>query len=172
MPFSAEGVNRRAAASEALAVLRRHAHGVLVLPNDALLKVAPHLPLLRALDTMSRVAMQPVRDLVRVLTREDLPVLQAVLRNATSWSVGAGEGFRDHPGSAAVDAAFHSPWLAGPADGAREVIVLIGLPSLDDRSVREILHDVDRQAPRASVTWGAFPVPESDTVRVTVLAGR
>lgn len=170
-PFSAEGVNRRTAAADALAVLRKHAHGVLALRNDALLKVAPHLPLLRAFETMARIAMQPVHDLAAVVTRDDLPTLQAVLRNATGWSLGVGEGFRDRPELEAVDAAFRSPWLADTPKSAREVIVLMRMPMPDDRSVRDVLHDVDLHAPRASVTWGAIPSTEPDGARVTVLLG-
>jgi cell division protein FtsZ len=170
-PFSAEGVNRRTAASGALAVLRQHAHGVLALPNDALLRVAPHLPVLRAFEMMSRIAMQTVRDLVQVVTREDLPMLQAVLRNATGWSLGIGDGFHDRPGLAAVDAAFRSPWLAGPGKEASEVIVLMRLPMPDDRAIRDVLHDVDLRTPRAAVTWGAFPSPDPEAARVTVLLG-
>jgi len=170
-PFTAEGVNRRTNASDALAVLRRHAHGVLALSNDTLLKAAPHLPILRAFEAMSRIAMQPSLDLLQVLTRDDLSSLQGILRNATSWSLGMGEGIHNRPESTAVEAAFRSPWLAGSPDRAREAIILIGLPILDDSSVREVLRDVDLYAPRASVTWGAYAGIEPDRVRVTVLLG-
>jgi len=171
MPFTAEGANRRTNASDALAVLRRHAHGVLALPNDTLLRVAPHLPILRAFETMSRIAMQPVLDLVRVLTRDDLPSLRGILRSATVWSAGVGEGVHNRPESTAVEAAFRSAWLAGPPDRAREAIVLIGLPALDDRSVDWVLRSVDYHAPKASVAWGAYAGVEPDRVRVTVLVG-
>jgi hypothetical protein len=120
---------------------------------------------------MSRIAMQPALDLLRVLTRDDLSTLQGTLRSATSWSLGMGEGIHNRPESTAVDAAFRSPWLAGPADRARQAIVLIGMPIRDDSSVREVLGDVDLYAPRASVTWGAYSGIEPDRVRVTVLLG-
>lgn len=170
-PFSAEGVNRRSAAQEALAVLREHAHGVVVLRNDVLLKVASHLPLLRAFETVSRVALRPIQDLTQTATREDLPTFQSVLRNASGWSLGIGEGFHDRPGLSAVDAAFRSPWLVRPPEAAREVIVLMQLPAPDETSVREVLHDVDLRSPRASVTWGAFASPGSEAARVTLLVG-
>ncbi|MBI4416392.1 MAG: hypothetical protein HY557_05360 [Euryarchaeota archaeon] len=171
-PFSAEGSGRRAAAAQALDVLRAQAHGTLLLPNDRLLKIAPHLPLLRALEAMSRLAVQPVYDLLRVLTRGDLPLLKSVLRNAAEWELGIGEGLKDHPELAAVDAAFRSPWITTPPEEARQAIVLINAPQPDDRAVREILHDVDLRAPRASVLWGAYAGPEVDALRVTLLLGR
>ena len=170
-PFTLEGTNRRTTASDALAVLRRHAHGVLALPNDTLLKVAPHLPILRAFETISQIAIQSVYDLVRVLTRDDLPFLPGILRNATSWGVGMGEGFHVQPESTAVASAFRSPWLGGPPNRARAVIVLIGLPTPDERSAQEVLRDVDLHAPRASVVWGVYTGVEPDRVRVTVLLG-
>jgi len=170
-PFAAEGVNRRTNAAEALAVIRAHAHGVIVLPNDILLRVAPHLPILRAFEMMSRIAMQPVLDLLRVLTRDDLPSLKGILRNAASWTLGIGEGIHNRPESTAVEGAFRSPWIAGFPDRAREAIVLIGLPTHDDSSVREVLRDVDLHAPRASVASGTYTGIEPDRVRVTVLLG-
>lgn len=169
-PFSAEGMNRRSVAAEALRVLRTHAHGVLAVPNDPLLRVAPHLPLLKAFDVMSRLAVQAIRDFVQVATRADLDSLKAVLRNASEWHLGIGEGTRDHPELAAVDAAFRSPWITRPTDGAREVLLLIATPEPDERAVQSIIRDVDLRAPRASVTWGAFTEP-GDAIRVTALVG-
>lgn len=171
MPFSAEGANRRSAASDALVVLRRHAHGVLVLRNDMLLKVASHLPLLRAFEMMCQVVIRPIHDLHRAASREDLPTLQSVLRNASQWSLGIGEGFRDRPELAAVDSAFRSPWLAGSPETAREVILVMHVPEVDERSVRDVLHDADLRAPRASVTWGALRSDDAETARVTLLIG-
>lgn len=169
-PFSAEGVNRQSVAAEGLRVLRTHAHGVLAVPNDPLLRVAPHLPLLKAFDVISRLAVQAIRDFVQVATRADLDSLKAVLRNASEWHLGIGEGTRDHPELAAVDAAFRSPWITRPTDGAREVLLLIATPEPDERAVQSIIRDVDLRAPRASVTWGAFTEP-GDAIRVTALVG-
>ena len=171
MPFSAEGMNRRGVAIEARKVLRTHAHGVLGLPNDSLLRVAPHLPILRAFEVMSKLAVQPLQDLLRVLTRTDLPVLKSVLRNAEDWQLGIGEGVGDHPELAATEAAFRSPWITRLARDAREVLVLVGIPVPDERVVKEVLHDVDLRAPLASVTSGIYTDPSMDRMRVTVLVG-
>jgi cell division protein FtsZ len=171
-PFSAEGVNRHGVAEDALAVLRQHAHGTVALPNDGLLKIAPHLPIMKAFEAMSRVAIQPVYDLVRVVTRDDLTLMKTVLRNASEWTLGLGEGFHDHPALAAVDVAFRSPWLTKSVGDAREAIVLVSTPEPDERTVQDVLHDVDLRAPRASVTWGALTGADPDSVRVTVLVGR
>ena len=169
-PFSAEGTNRRTVAAEALKVLRTHAHGVLVLPNDPLLRVAPRLPIQRAFEVMSQLAVQPVLDLLRVLTRDDLPLLKSVLRSAQEWCLGIGEGNAHQPEFAAVEAAFHSPWIARAAETAEEVILLLGAPQLDERTRKQVLWEVDVRAPRASVTWGAFTEP-GEVMRATVLLG-
>jgi len=170
-PFSVEGPARRLVASSALKLLRTHAHGTLVLPNDPLLRVAPNLPVLRAFEAMSKLGLQPILDLLRVLTRDDLAALKTVLRGADDWQLGIGEGMGDHPELAAVDAAFRSPWVARPPEDAREAIVLIAQPEGDERAVREILHDVDLRAPRASVMSGAFSGPDVTATRVTALLG-
>jgi len=170
MPFSAEGPNRRAIATEALKVLRSHAHGVLTLPNDPLLRVAPRLPILRAFEVLSRLAAQPIVDLVRVLTREDLPGLRSALRGAEEWNLGIGEGNPHQPELAALEAAFHSPWISRPVETAREIVFLVAGPALDERTRKRILWDVDVRAPRASVTWGAFEEP-GEGMRATVLVG-
>ncbi|TLZ51348.1 MAG: hypothetical protein E6K18_05155 [Methanobacteriota archaeon] len=170
-PFSAEGMNRRGVAEEALRVLRTHAHGVLAMPNDPLLKLAPNLPLLRAFEVLSRLAVQPIQDLVRVMTREDLAALKAHLRVAKDWRLGIGEGFVDHPELAAVEAAFRSPWIPRDPVDARGVLLLMSLPEVSDWMTRAIVEDVDLRAPRADVLWGAFEDPAADRVRVSVLLG-
>jgi len=170
-PFSAEGTGRRQVGMEALTFLRRHAHGVVVMANDALLRIAPHLPFLQAFDVMSRLAVQPIADLLRVLTTDDLLRFASVLRRAEDWRIGIGEGTGDHPGLAAADAAFRSPWIIRRPEDAREVIVLIAQPEADEHALREILRDVDLRTPRASVMWGAFTEPTVTGVRVTVLLG-
>ena len=170
-PFSAEGMNRRGVAEEALRVLRTHAHGVLAMPNDPLLKLAPNLPLLRAFEVLSRLAVQPIQDLVRVMTREDLAALKSHLRVAKDWRLGIGEGFVDHPELAAVEAAFRSPWIPRDPVDARGVLLLMSLPEVSDWMTRAIVEDVDLRAPRADVLWGAFEDPAADRVRVSVLLG-
>ena len=169
-PFSVEGSLRRAVAADALKLLRTHAHGVLALSNDPLLRIAAHLPVAKALDAMARIAVQPVRDLLRVLTREDLPLLKSVLRGAGEWQLGIGEGAREHPELAAVDAAFRSPWITKPPETAREVILLVAEAEPNERIRNAIVRDVDLRTPRASVAWGAF-AEAGESVRATVLLG-
>ena len=169
-PFSAEGPTRRAVAAEALSVLRAHAHGVLALPNGGLLRVAPRLPIMKAFEVMSDLAAQPVHDLLRVLTRDDLPMLKSVLRGASDWQLGVGEGSLHQPESAAIDAAFRSAWITKPIDAAKEVVVLLGMPEADERTQKRALWEVDVRAPHASVTWASVVEP-GDTLRATVLVG-
>lgn len=170
-PFSVEGPARKLVAATAIAHLRKHAHGVLALPNDPLLRVAPNLPVLRAFEVMSRMAVQPVVDLLRVLTRGDLALLKSVLREAEEWQVGIGEGAGAHPELAAVDAAFRSPWISRPPVEAKAAIVLVGLPSPDAKAATEVLHDVDLRAPKASVFSGTFGGADLPAVRVTAILG-
>jgi len=162
-------MNRRGVARDALDLLRHHAHGAVCLPNDPLVRVAPHLPIMKAFDVMSRLAAQPIQDLLRVLTRMDLSTLKTVLRNATDWQLGIGEGTRDHPELAAVDAAFRSPWISKRTDDAREVLVLIAAPDADERTANAVIRDIDLRCPRASVTWGMFSEP--GILRVSALVG-
>ena len=169
-PFSAEGPSRRAVASEALRLLRRHAHGALVLPNDRLLQVAPHVPFLKAFELTSRLSSQFVHDLLRVVTRDDLPVLKSVLRGAEDWRSGVGQGNRHHPERTAVERAFASPWIARPSESAREVILFLGIPEPDEKASQEILYEVNLRTPRASVLWGAFAT-QPEEFRVTLLLG-
>jgi len=170
-PFSAEGVGRRQVAEEALTSLRRHAHGVVAMPNDALLRIAPHLPLLKALDVMSRVVVQPVVDLLRVLTAEDLLALKVFLRRAVDWRLGIGTGRGDHPELAAVEGAFRSPWIRRDPRDARALLLVAVLPGADERRATAILEDINLRSPAADVLWGSFVDPGSEEFRVTVLVG-
>lgn len=171
LPFRAEGANRRAVATESLDVLRNHAHGVVTLPNDGLLRIAPNLPLLRAFEVMGRIAVQPVLDLLRVLTREDLSALKSLLRTATEWHLGIGEGARDHPELAAVDAAFRSPWITRDPEAARAAILVATVPEPDGAIAKEMVHDLNLRTPRASVLWGVASGAADEPVRATVLLG-
>ncbi len=169
-PFSMEGPGRRAMAAEALRLLRTHAHGVVTLPNDPLLRVAPRLPIGRALEFMAALAVRPLQDMARVLTREDVPLLKAALRGASEWQLGIGEGGKERPELAAVDAAFSSPWVSRPPEEAKQALLLLSMEEPNERSCQKVLGDVRARAPRASVMWGASAEPGTE-LRATVLLG-
>src|SRR3990170_4570506 len=80
MPFSAEGMNRRAAAGRALDFLAKKVDGVVAFSNDELLTLAPQLPLLQAFRVLGTIMVRPLADLARSMTRADAATLRDFLR--------------------------------------------------------------------------------------------
>jgi cell division protein FtsZ len=170
-PFTAEGMNRRAAAERALEVLSRKVDGVVAFPNDELLKLAPQLPLHQALHVLGAIMVRPLVDLARSMTRRDPATVRAVLRGAARWRFGAGGGNGKHRAFEAVEEALTSPWLPANRDAVERVIAVVAATDPGEAVTGEVLHEVRLAMPRASVLLGAYPEPLGDRLRLSLLAG-
>jgi cell division protein FtsZ len=171
-PFSAEGLNRRRAAEEALALLSRKTDGVVTFSNDELLKLAPQLPLMQAFQVLGAIMVRPLVDLARAMTRSDVPALRDVLRGPHRWRFGAGEGQEKHRVFEAVEEAFRSPWLPANPDALERVVAVASCIDFGEPAAAEVLHEVHLAAPRASVLLGGYADPAlGDRFRLSVLGG-
>jgi cell division protein FtsZ len=171
LPFTAEGMLRRQIAEAQLAVLRRHADGLVAFGNDALLRSYPTLPLAKAFGAMGAIMARPATALPTVLSRSDLVPLKRFLGKSKDWRFGMGAGQEKHRCFLAVESAYASPWFTGRHEDIRQAVVLIAQP-LGTSFADELLREVRLRSPLADLAWAVLPEPmPEDRVQVQILAG-
>lgn len=172
LPFSAEGLQRRAVAERSLELLSRKVDGVLAFPNDELLRLAPQLPLVRAFQVLGTIMVRPLVDLVRASTRTDIKVIRDTFRSSRHWRFGAGEGEGKHRAFAALEEAFSSPWFPPQTEVVERVIAIISAGDFADPIAKEVAHELELTASRARILLGGYlDLTLGERLRVSVLAG-
>jgi cell division protein FtsZ len=171
IPFGLEGPIRRQAAEAQLRLLQNRTDGVVTFGNDQLLRVAKDRPMAKALAALGVIMARPASDLAAALVRSDIPPLRRMLRGAREWRYGMGAGREKHRCFVAVEEAYGSPWFTSLPEEVNHAIVLMSVqePRTDEE---EILHEVQRRSPKASVAWSSFPpIERDDRVVVQIFAG-
>jgi cell division protein FtsZ len=171
IPFGLEGPIRRQAAEAQLRLLQRRADGVVTFGNDQLLQVAKDRPMAKALAALSVIIARPVSDLATALARSDVAPLRRMLGGAREWRYGMGAGREKHRCFVAVEEAYAFPWFTSlPEEVSRAIVLLSGQDPGTEEA--EILHEVRRRSPKASLAWSSLSRPESDDrVVVQIFAG-
>lgn len=172
LPFSAEGLLRRAIAEQSLDLLSKKVDGVLGFPNDELLRLAPQLPLLRAFQVLGTIMVRPLVDLARASTRTDIGTLRGMLRSSRRWRFGAGEAEGKHRAFAALEEAFSSPWFPGRADVIERAIAIVSAADFGEPLASEVARELQLTVPRAKLLLGGYADPNlGEQLKVSVLAG-
>ena len=96
LPFTAEGVIRRETAEVQLGLLRKKCDGVVTFANDALLRIAPDLPLTKSFAVLGGVMARVASGLSASIAREDIVPLRRVLARSRDWRFGMGVGTEKH----------------------------------------------------------------------------
>jgi len=169
MPVSAEGPGRRSTAVAMLPRLINAAHLTITYPNDGLLKVAPNLPFRRTFRVMDEIMMAPPRELVDVLTNDDIRRLRDDLSSVRHMRMGAGAGRGMQREEVAVSESFSSPWFDFNLDECRMALVVMSGKEVDEYSQRDILDNIQARVPNAKIWYGVRSDHRSDDLRVTVL---
>ncbi|OGS49055.1 MAG: hypothetical protein A3K68_05405 [Euryarchaeota archaeon RBG_16_68_13] len=171
VPFGAEGALRREAAQEQLDLLRRKCDGVVTFANDALLRLAPNLPLVKSFAVLGSVMSRFTTGLGTSVSREDAVPLKRFLARSREWRYGMGSGSEKHRCFLAVDEAYASPWFASRPEDLRQAIVLMGMPP-GGGFEEEILHEIRVRSPGVDLAWGVLPeTAAGDRVVVQILGG-
>lgn len=169
-PFASEGVVRRTLAGEQAAALSKSADAVVAFANDALLRMAPTLPLARAFGALGAIMVRPAEELARVARVDDLAALQEAWRAAATWRFGAGEGRDRHAAYLAIEEATASPWFHRRTEDASSAVAVVTIApeATPDEAVRE-LH---KRLPAASLLYGVIPEAGLENrIRVSIIAG-
>jgi cell division protein FtsZ len=171
IPFGLEGPIRRRAADAQLRVLQKHADGVVTFGNDQLLQVAKDRPMAKALAALGAIIARPASDLAATLARTDVPPLRRMLRDVREWRYGMGAGREKHRCFVAVEEAYASPWFTSLPEEVNHAVVLMSVQE-PGKEEEEILHEVRRRSPKASLAWSTLPrIERDDRVIVQIFAG-
>jgi len=181
MPFNGEGKLRSQNARYGLDKLRRSADTVVVIQNDKLLEIAPHLPLNLAFKMADEVLMRSIKGLTEIITKPglvnlDFNDLKTIMKSGGVAVIGIGEsdGIRDRA-KEAVDEALTSPFLDLDISSASGVLVnVVGGADMSIAEAEEVANIVQAKvSPNARIIWGAAvdPTMEKSIKVMIVLTG-
>ena len=176
-PFLFEGRPRMDHAEIGIANLKKVVDGIVVVPNQKLMNLAPKMPLKEAFKhaDVLRQGIQAISDLVvtPALINLDFADVCTVMRNSGIAHMGIGRGRGEKRTMDAVKLAVNSPLLETSIEGATRVILNVmgsedmTLDEINEATelVREVVH------PGANIIFGAdIRESMSEEILVTVIA--
>lgn len=171
IPFGLEGPIRRQLAEAQLHLIQKRADGVVTFGNDQLLQVAKDRPMAKALAALSAIMARPASGLAAALARPDVVPFRRMLGRVREWRYGMGAGREKHRCFVAVEEAYASPWFTSLPEEVSHAIVLMTVQEAGSEE-EEILHEIRRRSPKASIAWSTLPRTEGDDrVIVQIIAG-
>jgi len=177
IPFAVEGSVRRANAEAGLERLRDVADTVIVVPNDKLLEVVPHLPLQAAFKVSDEVLMRAVKGIAELITKPglvnlDFADVRTVMQKGGVALIGMGEAEGENKAVESVQKALRSPLLDVDISAATSALVNVaGGPDMTVSEAERVVNEVyQRIDPNARVIWGAMVDPSlNETVRTMIV---
>lgn len=175
MPFQVERA-RLAKAADGLARIRAHAHTMLVLDDDRLLRYVPNLPLDQAFLVMDTLVAETIKSIVDTLASPsllslDLLETRALLAQGGVATLLYGESRSPDPRVVVREALEHSFLDADRRLATGAIVQLTGGAHLTLGDARAVLEHVARELPpEARVVWGARRSQEPGArARLTIL---
>ena len=178
-PFSFEGAQRMAIATNAWNELSDRVDAIITIPNDRLLQIIDKkTSLLDAFAICDEVLRQGVQGIAEIITMPglinvDFADVKAIMQSAGSALMGVGIGTGDNRAANAAKSAITSPLLELSIDGAKGILfTVIGSADLGMHEINEAAKIITQSAdPNAKIIFGAV-INESlkDEVRITVVA--
>ncbi|MDY6865915.1 MAG: cell division protein FtsZ [Halobacteriota archaeon] len=177
LPFSVEGVVRRANAEAGLERLRDVTDTVIVVPNDKLLDIVPQLPLYAAFKVADEVLMRAVKGITELITKPglvnlDFADVRTVMQKGGVAMIGLGESDGEDRAEESVKKALKSPLLDVDISGATSALVnVVGGPDMTVSEAEGVVEEVyQRIDPNARLIWGAQVDPNLEhTVRTMLV---
>ena len=179
-PFSFEGAQRRAIATEGLENLKDRVDALITIPNDKLLSIIDKKTTLinsfKIVDDILRQGVQGISDLITKpgIVNVDFADVRAILEDSGSALMGIGIASGENRASEAAKAAINSPLLELSIDGAKGVLFNVtGSSDLGMLEINEAANIITESIdPNAKVIFGAVV---DDSVRkgelqITVVA--
>ncbi len=178
LPFSFEGARRMKMAQEGLERLAQCVDTLIVMPNDALLRVAStSLSMTDAFARADELIHRGIAGIVNIVTEPglinvDLSDIRAALLRAGPGLLSVGEASGENRAARAVDDAMRGSWLDAKIAGASRALVNItGSPDMSFTEVTEIAQTISSIiAEDAHCVFGAVIDNQlQDTIRVTLV---
>lgn len=178
-PFSFEGKRRTKQADAGIDALREVCDTLIVIPNDALLKLSDEqMSMMEAFHKADEVLLQGVEGITRLITTPgvinvDFADVRSVMTDAGSALMGIGTARGEDRAKKAIETAINSPLLESTMKGAKGVLLsFAGGSDLGLMEVSQAANIVEELADEdANIIFGTIIDDQlGDEVRVTVIA--
>ncbi len=176
LPFSVEGTVRMDNAEAGLERLRDIVDTVIVIPNDKLLEVVPHLPLQTAFKVCDEVLMRSVKGITELITKPglvnlDFADVRVIMQKSGVAMIGLGEAEGENKAVESVQKALRSPLLDVDVSGATGALVnVVGGPDMTIAEAEGVVNEIyTRVDQKARIIWGAAIDPELENIVRTMI---
>ncbi len=176
LPFSVEGAIRMENAEAGLERLRDVVDTVIVVPNDKLLEVVPHLPLQAAFKVCDEVLMRAVKGITELITRPglvnlDFADVRVIMQKSGVAMIGLGEAEGENKALESVQKALRSPLLDVDVSGASSALInVVGGPDMTIAEAESVVNELyARIDPKARLIWGAMVDPDLEHIIRTMI---
>ncbi len=179
LPFKAEGIKRMENAVKGVEKLRRVCDTTIVIPNDKLLELVPHMPLEAAFKVADEILMQSIKGLTEIITKPGLVNLdyndvRTIMEGAGMAIIGIGESdAASDRVEVAMKEALTSPLLGDVdiSEGKGALVRVVGGPDMTvgeaERAAKMVSESI---SPQARIIWGCSVEPELErTIRVLIV---
>lgn len=162
MPFTMEGAHRFENAMIGLEKLEQSINTLIVIPNEKLLELAPHLPLQTAFKVADEILTNAVKGIAELVTKTglvnlDFADVKAVMAEGGVALIGLGESDSENRADESVQKALDNPLIEVDISNATGALINIsGGESLTLDESRKIVETVgERLDAKAKIIWGA-----------------
>ncbi len=171
-PFESESPNRKKLSDESQDKADKYLDTSVVFPNSKLLEINPDLPIGKAFSVMNKIIKLPIVDINAILTKSDISYMKEFCKQVDEFKIGAGYGKGRKKGVRAAKEALGSPWLEGPKDPDKILVVITTSSEREIMDVEDALDKVQKSYPDADIMWGVKRDTKiGERIRVTLLAG-
>jgi cell division protein FtsZ len=176
LPFSVEGSIRLDNAEAGLERLRDIVDTVIVVPNDKLLEVVPHLPLQTAFKVCDEILMRSVKGITELITKPglvnlDFADVRVIMQKSGVAMIGLGEAEGENKAVESVQKALRSPLLDVDVSGATGALVnVVGGPDMTIAEAESVVNELyTRVDSKARLIWGAVIDPDLENIVRTMI---
>ncbi len=176
MPFTMEGSHRFENAMIGLEKLEQSINTLIVIPNEKLLELAPHLPLQTAFKVADEILTNAVKGIAELVTKAglvnlDFADVKAIMAEGGVALIGMGESDAESRAEESVQRALDNPLIDVDVSNATGALINIsGGESLTLDESRKIVETVaERLDKKAKIIWGAQIYKDLDKTIRTML---
>jgi cell division protein FtsZ len=162
IPFTMEGSHRFENAITGLEKLEQSINTLIVIPNEKLLELAPHLPLQTAFKVADEILTNAVKGIAELVTKTglvnlDFADVKAIMSEGGVAMIGVGESDSENRADESVEKALANPLIDVDISQATGALINIsGGESLTLDEARKIVETVaDNLDSKARIIWGA-----------------
>ena len=176
MPFMMEGSHRFENALIGLEKLEQGVNTLIVIPNEKLLEIAPHLPLQTAFKVADEILTNAVKGVAELVTKTglvnlDFADVKTIMSEGGVALIGMGESDSENRAEESVHKALQNPLIDVDITHATGALINIsGGENLTLDESRKIVETVsERLDPKAKIIWGAQIYKDLDKIIRTMV---